>query len=80
MTNDDRPCRDRRVLTHQGLRWRGLRFGSLALASLRRRLGPGAHAYIRIDPTDPTCAHVLDEGCGTWIRADLLPPFASDAG
>lgn len=79
MTNDESRWLDRPVLTRWSLRGRGLRFGSPTLAALGRRLGPRAQVRIRIDPTEPTCVHVLNEERGTSNRADLLSPAASDA-
>lgn len=80
MTNCDTSHRIRRMPTREGLRWRGRRYGSAALASLRRRLPPGALLTVRVDCRDGTYALVLDEGRGTWIRADLMSPATSGAG
>ena len=79
MTNGDEPCLSQRLPTREGLRLRGLLYGSAALDALRRRIGPGVRISVRIDLGDPSYALVLDEGRETWIRADLLSPAATDA-
>lgn len=80
MTNGDQSCLSQRQPTREGLRLQGRLYGSAALDALRRRIGPKARISVRFDPRDESYALVLDEGRETWIRVDLLPPVAADAG
>lgn len=63
---------DRRVLTREGIRYKGLRWNSNAFSRLRNKLGLDAEVDIRIDPLDLTHAYVFDAKARKWIEGDLM--------
>lgn len=62
----------RRVLTREGIRFKGLRWNSNAFSALRNRIGLDAEVDIRIDPLDLTHAYVFDEKRRKWVEGDLM--------
>ena len=63
---------DRRVLTREGIRYKGLRWNSNAFSKLRNRIGLDAEVDIRIDPLDLTQAWVHDPKTRDWLAGDLM--------
>ncbi|MFF8799870.1 MULTISPECIES: Mu transposase C-terminal domain-containing protein [unclassified Methylobacterium] len=63
---------DRRVLTREGIRYKGLRWNSNAFSRLRNRIGLDAEVDIRIDPLDLTRAWAHDPKSRTWLAGDLM--------
>lgn len=73
MSSENKAVLVRRAMTRDGIRYRGQRWNSPALAALRARLAPGADVLVRFDPTEPVQAFALDETREAWVPATLRP-------
>ena len=63
---------DRRVLTREGIRYKGLRWNSKAFSRPRNNVGLDAKVDIWFGLLDPTHAYGLDAKGRKWIQGDLM--------
>jgi hypothetical protein len=78
MNSEDMSIRERRVLTREGFRYKGMRWNSPCFQGVRDWLCADTKVAIRIDPMDPRHAHIYDERKQHWVRGDLVTKSVDD--